>query len=219
VEKSLRLVAAFGFCTVIHAQVTLHGTGVETYGGISGNGVQTVLLLTAKGGYKVSYEKPSFRSKFTSTICRDIGAIWTVTARLQDNKRGELLFAECDGSVDPQIHEPQQIVRLYLDHLSMFRHKEAAKLVTPRLAKSGSKFMWSESMIMDMSAKDLRSLIVGSWWFSSRPVQDSRLHTIVCTVPGAFIEINSERRKLVFGLKRTSESAPWLIDSLEIDYE
>jgi hypothetical protein len=115
------------------------------------------------------------------------------------------------------MHEPQRIVRLYLDHLSMFRHKEAAQLIAPRLAKSGDSFIMTESRLTDMRAKDLRSLIVASWWFSARSVSGSALRTKVSTVPDSHIRINGASVTITFIVSRATASSRWLIDSIEIE--
>jgi hypothetical protein len=69
---------AFALAWTSPAQTKLRGVVVETYGGISENGVQTTHLLTPGGEYMLHYGKRDFKPKFA----RPISSPLNVTAPL-----------------------------------------------------------------------------------------------------------------------------------------
>ncbi|MBN8731355.1 MAG: hypothetical protein J0L64_12490 [Acidobacteria bacterium] len=198
------------------APTDLRGVVVETYGGVSGRGVQTAHLMVGKREYRLSYGKAVLKPEFSSPRCREIGAIWSVRARIGKDARGDLLRAQCDGSTQPEVYEPQRIVRANLQHLFSFQHKPAEAALTRELALS--KNLWrTEDKLLSLHARDLGLLIVKSDCFSARPHAGSPLRTTVATILDCPLEADGERLSFSFELVRSSAADSYRINAITVE--
>ncbi|MBK7929594.1 MAG: hypothetical protein IPJ98_19580 [Bryobacterales bacterium] len=201
----------------LFAQTDLRGVVVETYGGVSGNGVQTVHLMVGKREYRLSYGKAVLIPELSSPRCREIGAIWSVRARIGKDEWGDLLRAQCDGSTQPEVYEPQRIVRAYLQHLFSFQHELAKALLTKEFALSGENRWRPQEKLLSLHARDLGLLIVKSDCFSVRPHAGSPLRTTVATIADCHLEADGERLSFSFDVVRPTATSSYRINAITVE--
>jgi hypothetical protein len=199
------------------AQTDLRGVVVETHGGVSGNGIQTVHLMVGDWEYQLEYGKAFFDSDFSNPRCREIGAIWAVRARLVEDARGELIHALCDGSLQPEVYKPQRLVRAYLQNLFSFQHELAKALLTREFAQSGENRWRPEDKLLSLRARDLGLLIAKSDCFSARPHAGSPLRTTVTTIADCHLEADGKRLSFTFEVVRSSAAGSYRINAITFE--
>jgi hypothetical protein len=74
----------------ICASSTLTGVRYSDHSGDSGTGTGEIQLAVRGRVYQLFYQKP-YPQKFSNPACDDIGAIWSVEARLGHGHKGTLL--------------------------------------------------------------------------------------------------------------------------------
>ncbi|HJT86528.1 MAG TPA: hypothetical protein VJ732_01705 [Bryobacteraceae bacterium] len=98
----------------------LHGESVVgvVYSNTVGNGVHAagrVELGIGPNVLKLDYAEP-LDQHFSSAVCKDLGAIWTVEVQRLDNSL-YIRNVTCTGQIDKAVHESWAVVRDYLNSL------------------------------------------------------------------------------------------------------
>ena len=90
------------------------GVLLSDHSGPSGRASGTVELAVGGSVQTLYYGEPLPRN-FRSVVCRDIGAVWTVSVQAMQDSTLNIERATCDGRVDEDIHSSWLLVRDYLD--------------------------------------------------------------------------------------------------------
>jgi hypothetical protein len=178
----------------------LHGQGVHPAG--------TVELAIGKAIYSFEYGEPLERH-FSSKVCRDIGAIWSVKVQVFRDSR-YLSRVVCSGSVDESVHGPWLAVRKDLDGLpSSVSRSEALSSrwrSSPEFGRFASLVRSAELSFYSPSADEgscIRPTTV-------EPLKRTRL------IAHCSIELHGKLVDLVFDVVRNTRTAKWEIDATQI---
>jgi hypothetical protein len=146
---------------------------------------------------------------FSSKVCRDIGAIWSVKVQVFRDSR-YLSRVVCSGSVDESVHGPWLAVRNYLDGLpgSVSRSEALSSRwrSSPEFGRFASLVRSAELSFYSPSADEgscIRPTTV-------EPLKRTRL------IAHCSIELHGKLVDLVFDVVRNTRTAKWEIDATQI---
>ncbi len=197
----------------ICASSTLTGVRYSDHSGDSGTGTGEIQLAVRGRVYQLFYQKP-YPQKFSNPACDDIGAIWSVEARLGHGHKGTLLSATCSGKVDPRTHGPWLVVRAYLQQMAAGSFDSSLKLLSERW-RSLPSFQSFSNQVEEIEFSGYRDFGGVGLCLDVTDVSSSGDTRI-----SAGIDCCLEKQKrpitMTFITKRNPQSGCWEIDGIDL---
>ena len=200
------LVASLGFAD----DVT--GVVLSDHSGPSGHASGTLELAVVGKVQTLYYGEPLVR-RFRAAVCRDIGAVWTVSLRATADSTLVIARASCHGRVDEDVHSSWLLVRDYLEAM-MKSQPAAVDSVSARWRSSPEYRVYAtKTSDLDLSGyqrfgRDGRCIDVGH--------KRDKDRIELTAGPDCSVDISGKAVNLFFTLHRNLDKGKWEIDKIEI---
>lgn len=210
----ISLFAAAVACAGAPKTRILTGTVMSDHRGPSGHAAGVIQLGFGARVHTLYYNEPLARH-FSSDLCYDIGAIWSVRYYMSAHSVPDLWSVSCTGAVTEAVHGPWLVVREYLGS-------------TSRLSPSAAKLLsqgWRESYRGREYLKLARSLDLSDYQSFGKKgtcidvVRIQETDRAVLRAGGdCYLTLSGDHVSLVFTVAKNGSAGSWEIEGIEIEH-
>jgi hypothetical protein len=187
---------------------TLRGVVYANSSGASAAGSGMIRLAVGGRVDDLYYSKP-LPEKFSSSVCTDIGVIWTIEV----HDATDILRAECEGKVDEWAHGPWALIRELLDRLRQ-KSPSAFELFSSRWRGSPDYMQYRDT---------LKNMSLATYTMFGRPggclevVQTDHAKMTQIKTGNCDIQISGKLSDLSFDVVRNRKTRRFEIDRIQIN--
>ena len=191
---------------------SLRGTVFSDHSGQGPHRVGTLWLAVGSKVHELDYGEPVPRH-FTSQLCWDIGAIWSVVYQVLPDSSRDISSVDCTGQVDENAHGPWLLVRDYLQ-LAGDRSTSSRGMLSSRW-RASPEFQEYEAKVRDLDLSWSR--------LHGRPgrcidvVKVERERTELRAGGDCGLSLSEKPVDLFFSVLRNNRTDRWEIDEIKVE--